>query len=157
MEVRKLRKDSAQAELGGCMSELQAAKAERIAKESDLEEYVKWRNGQSEDFFQRISETGHRAVEIGQGLAGLKALESKDADFQQRIREAQKAEDRAQAAYEKAQQSYNEAAQEIKKLEEHRSRWEKQEKVRLERIEENELDDFKTGLHPDSILAATEE
>ena len=142
LRLRFIREDKAAAEVTRRKQLLAEAKLEKIRCEKELADYREWRIEEEKRLFDAIKGKEISQKELDAYKHELLKLRGKEVQLEERIFEAQKQIDRCEQNLQDARDAYLGAVKERKKIEEHRSRWVEIEKLRQEREEEKELEEF---------------
>ncbi|WP_461536769.1 type III secretion system stalk subunit SctO [Spongorhabdus nitratireducens] len=142
LKIKRIREKSAQDEVRKCRHHLDAARAEVLKREQELEEYKIWRYKEEQRLYDNIINT-----EVKQNdLSGLKAkvanLRAKDFQLEQAIDDAKGQVVKAEQTLAAAEEAYRKAMQATKKFEEFTRVLDEEKRKEQERLEELELEEF---------------
>jgi len=142
LRLRSIREDKAAAEVTNRKRLLAEAIEEKKHREEELKKYRAWRIEREQELFEEIRGKEISQKELDEYKQELLRLRGKEVQLEESILEAQKHIEQCEREVETARDAYLAAVRERSKIEEHRTRWSEVEKIRLEREEEKELEEF---------------
>lgn len=142
LRLRGVREDKAAAEVTNRKKRLAEAKMEKLRREQELEKYIRWRIEKEKELFEEIKGKEVSQKDLDNYKHEVLKLRGRQVQMEEAILEAQKHIEQCQKDLQTARDNYLAAVRERKKIEEHRSRWLEIEKLRQEREEEKELEEF---------------
>ncbi|MDR3211644.1 MAG: type III secretion protein [Planctomycetota bacterium] len=137
-----LREDRAERQTRQARASLAAAEQERNKATAELERYRLWRPGEAERLFSAIRGRHLEQDELAEYHQSLAVLTQGEIERQDAVGKAENAVQAAEAALLAAREAQIAAARERQKIAEHRENWNREEALRLERVEEAEAEDF---------------
>ena len=150
LRVRHLREQEAEREVLACTHRVEEAQKALQARRKELQEYTVWRIEEEKRLFAAIRNTMTSLKKIDEYKQKLLSLRGKEAQYQERILLAEKHLKECETALEQARRAHMTAVRERNKIEQHTATWHKEGKIRVERTEEQELEDFTPSPRSDS-------
>ena len=142
LKIKRIREKSAQGEVRKCRHHLDAARAEVVKREQELEAYKIWRHKEEQRLYDSIINTEVRQRDLDGLKQKIAGLRTKDFQYQQAIDEARGMVTQAEQNLVAAEEHYRKAIQATQKFEEFTRVLDEEERKEKERLEELELEEF---------------
>lgn len=142
LSARLFREDAAEQEVRRARERVNAAKSAAAAAREEYARYRAWRPEEEARLFAAIRGRDVTQTELDGHFSDIHALRTEELAREERCVIAEKAVQEAEKEAEKAKSRHLAAIRNRQKIEMHRERWLRGEKIRLEALEESELEDF---------------
>ena len=142
LKIKRIREKSAQSEVRKCRHHLDAARAEVVKREQELEDYKVWRQLEEQRLYDSIINTEVKQRDLDGLKQKIAGLRTKDLQFEQAIEEAKQQVVQAEQNLAAAEEHYRKAIQATKKFEEFTRVLDEEKRKEQERQEELELEEF---------------
>jgi type III secretion protein O len=152
--VREHREDKASKAVTLARRVVLEAEQNLAEKQKTLADFSKWRVAEEERLIQSIMRKPVKLGDITDMRLEISAMRERELDYADQVHKAEGELDRARAALEEAKAAYRKATQELEKLVEHRTLWQHEENLELERLADLEMEDFIGPKNTDITLHA---
>lgn len=142
LRVRVFREKAAALEITRCAQKLEEARQACKQREQELIQYREWRIKEETRLFEAIHNETVSMEEVERYKQALLSLRGEEVQHEERILESKEHIRESEEALQDARKHHMEAMKNQRKIEEHKKRWQQEEKLRLERAEEAELEEF---------------
>ena len=142
LRVRSLREEKMANEVSRCRLLVAEAEAMVEQRKRELVDYIAWRVGREEELYAQVMEQAIQRKELDELKLTIQILREKELNYEERIREAEKAVADALEALESAQRDHRAAIKARQKLDEHYGMWAQEVAKAVEYGLEKEMEDF---------------
>lgn len=142
LAARRLREEAAERATRLALNrEEEAKEGERKARQ-ELERYRSWRPGEEERLFELLRNRLLPQSELDSHREDIHALRDGERLREEEVAKAAEAVVAAGREVEEARRRQAQASRDVRKIDEHRLQWQREEDLRLERLEEAELEEI---------------
>lgn len=141
--LRHFREDAAKRRLASAQLALKEAREAVVRAEETFDAWKVWRLQEVERRYEAILGQRTSIEKLDEFHRGLAALAAREMEEAMRVDAARKTEKDCEAAVTSAKRAASQARKNCAKMEAHRNLWREEEKKRLEKVAETELEDFK--------------
>ena len=142
LNVRVLRQENASQALTNAKRRVTEALAAVEKRKTELEEYKVWRVEEEARLFETIRNREIESGEVDGHRDMVRRLRMKDAEYEQRVRDAELEVEHARAAQAEAEAEYRRATKNREKIETHRGLWLEEEMRQQALAEDREMEEF---------------